>query len=389
MIQYHKSAFGLGLLFRINGSAIYRSFIPGVLSAVVVVLLRLIVHADDTKTSVIDDSILHPYAVGALVASLTFLLVFRAQQGYARYWEACSAVHHCLSKWMDAVNHAGAYHLQCAHYDPIKPPSFFDYPDLDGSFLTRNRESSNRATASGGAEQQLQDTIGSTNSESERLHERARHKSIQQVQKHYLKAVTRIPISAAQRRFSSNRSTSSGQQGGDPIPLEGFARLDGNWGSRRFDNNHTAAANSSASSNNKNNSHNTHSHDASTYFDPRDPDARDPQGFAGCSGGHTAPLFLQELAHLASLAAAVALSTLRNDVEGAESPLDIYSPGSPWPPVDPDRGGVKRRDGAAIEYTWKQRLKYFVGAGRTSHERTLYNAARPLPVLGGVSEAEV
>jgi len=371
MIQYHKSAFGLGLLFRINGSAIYRSFLPGILSAAVVMLLRLITHDDDTKTSIIDDSILHPYAVGALVASLTFLLVFRAQQGYARYWEACSAVHHCLSKWMDAVNHAGAYHLQCEHYNPIKPPSFFDYPDLDGSFLTRNREASREACAE---QQQQQQQVESKNSESERLHERAQSKSITQVDKRYLKAVTKIPISPKHKSCSNLSSSSRSGDRGSPIPLEGEPRLDGNWGSRRF-------------ANNSNKNKNDDSSNASTYFDPRNPNLRDPQGFAGFSGGNTAPLFLQELAHLASLMAAVALSTLRNDVDGAESPLDIYSPGSPWPAVDPDRS-TKKKD-AAIEYSWTQRLKYFVGAGRTAHERTLYNAARPLPVFGGVSEAEV
>ena len=44
-------------------------------------------------------------------------------------------------------------------------------------------------------------------------------------------------------------------------------------------------------------------------------------------------LFLQELAHLSSLLAAVAMSTLRNDLERAESPLCEYIPGQPWPAV--------------------------------------------------------
>ena len=44
-------------------------------------------------------------------------------------------------------------------------------------------------------------------------------------------------------------------------------------------------------------------------------------------------LFLQELAHLSSLLSAVAMSTLRNDLDLAESPLCEYIPGQPWPPV--------------------------------------------------------
>ena len=89
----------------------------------------------------------------------------------------------------------------------------------------------------------------------------------------------------------------------------------------------------------------------------------------------------------------MALSTLRNDVEGAESPLDVYVPNSPWPAVDPDRDDSKNRPTASkhggLQYTWWQRLKYFVGAGRSDRERTRYNAARPLGVLGGVSEGEI
>lgn len=39
------------------------------------------------------------------------------------------------------------------------------------------------------------------------------------------------------------------------------------------------------------------------------------------------PLFLQEAAHLLSLLSAVAMSTLRNDLETAESPLITFTPG--------------------------------------------------------------
>jgi hypothetical protein len=41
-------------------------------------------------------------------------------------------------------------------------------------------------------------------------------------------------------------------------------------------------------------------------------------------------LFLQESAHLISLMSAVALSTLRNEIEGVEAPLCEFVPGKPW-----------------------------------------------------------
>ena len=120
-----------------------------------------------------------------------------------------------------------------------------------------------------------------------------------------------------------------------------------------------------------------------TFFDPHHPDHVDAAGFASMQGGHTAPLFLQELAHLASLLIAVALSTLRNDIEGAESPLAMYIPGQPWPEVDPDRDMPYDVSSCGIK------LKTFLSVGKTPEERTLWNAARPLPVIGGVSDAEI
>ena len=91
MIEYYKKAFGLNLLLRFNGSAVYRGTVPGALSAIFVVLLRYAWTHNDDK---FDESLQHPYALGVLVASLSLLLVFRVQQGYARYWEACSATFH-------------------------------------------------------------------------------------------------------------------------------------------------------------------------------------------------------------------------------------------------------------------------------------------------------
>ncbi|KAL7554404.1 hypothetical protein ACHAWF_017871 [Thalassiosira exigua] len=113
------------------------------------------------------------------------------------------------------------------------------------------------------------------------------------------------------------------------------------------------------------------------------------KSFACRPGGKTPPLFLQELAHLSSLAMAVSLSTLRNDVEYSESPLDMHIPGSRWPPSDPDNlpGPVRK------EFQHRFRpitiLRHWSGRDRLPHWRSKYNAARPLLVLGGVSYGEI
>mmetsp|Transcript_974 Transcript_974/g.1410 ORF Transcript_974/g.1410 Transcript_974/m.1410 type:complete len:402 (-) Transcript_974:1187-2392(-) len=100
-------------------------------------------------------------------------------------------------------------------------------------------------------------------------------------------------------------------------------------------------------------------------------------------------LFLQEVAHLLSLLSAVAMSTLRNDVEGTESPLDKYTPGDPWPPVDPDALSVNvRREYNEHSRFWTV-LEFLLGSNRSIQHRTLYNRARPFSVLGNVSDAEM
>ena len=100
-------------------------------------------------------------------------------------------------------------------------------------------------------------------------------------------------------------------------------------------------------------------------------------------------LFLQETAHLLSLLSAVALSTLRNDIDIAASPLTPYIPGVPWPDVDPDnlpRETKKMYGDGNFFFRW---LSFCLGLSRSAKRRTLYNAARPFGVLGGVSDSEI
>ena len=93
MIQYHRSAFGLNLLIRVHGSAVFRGAIMGFMSVVLLIIIREVWSPPDERTA---DEINHPYAIGVLVATLTFLLVFRVQSAYGRYWEACGNVYHMV-----------------------------------------------------------------------------------------------------------------------------------------------------------------------------------------------------------------------------------------------------------------------------------------------------
>jgi hypothetical protein len=240
--------------------------------------------------------------------------------------------------------HAAVYHLQSDVYDAIKPPSFCAFANTLDRYhvLTRAREHNN---------------IPEHLSETQRLYQRAIEKSIAPVVESKLSKKKQLSVRKSRLLKKWGKHLSNNPID-DPVSLQGTPRLGGGWEKLYQEIGRTARE--------------------ATFFDPEHPDLIDPCGFAGVQGGRTPPLFLQELAHLASLLSAVALSTLRNDIEGAESPLDIYEPGSPWPAVDPHKNE-----------RFSQRLNFFLGNTKTTRERTRYNASRPLQVLGGVSEAEI
>ena len=591
MINYHRSAFGWNLLFRVHGSAVYRACLPGLIALIIFFMFRYFC----VDCNQYENTIEHPYVIGVVVGGITFLIVFRASSSYARYWEATTCIYGMQSKWMDATISTAGYHMQCSHYDKIKPPSYFTYPQLNAEFLTRDRERlrqevsfraqqgvmnsqraimrSINAVADSDSEHELGDdvdlsqekhrksrnphdqstlrsqarahslitdmipqkikdklprgsghahhghhgsghqhgsgghhhssgrskykqqasnlfetanavqerrtqtgvisfalrnslnggpdgatTVAAATSDTNNIngdndsnnkddsmnsdgladyivrltdqvaseHERnetrddgdaaaktTNHVSFGEDDKEQPEDISKnanfnkvrprlVPTSklsssarrtssdesggststppggSSARRLSSKRKRSSkrtarGPGGYDlehhrrpaveqPHFLSGPGRLDGNWGPL-FDDG------------------------KDTFVDPHSKSNKPPvTGFASFQGGRTPPLFLQELAHLSSLLTAVAFSTLRNDIDGTESPLDFYHIGSPWPEVDP--GDIEDLN-AGIWTRISRNLCYFFGGGRTPEERTRYNAARPLSVLGGVSDNEI
>ena len=301
--------------------------------------------------------------------------------------------------------------MQSSHYDNIRPPKFSENFGLNSKRLTRDRERVRRSRASLGTSGKISEA-------------RAKSKSIEHVrvngtiaemlgvtpdEAHTIAGDSVLPrqhstmsqqnstrttlTKSGQRDHSSNRSLlkrnfikristrrfESAENHPDSqrqsccdenVPLDttrppkfltGKSRLDGNWGAL-FDDG------------------------KSTYMNPDDITQIDHDGFASIQGGHTPILFLQELAHLSSLLNAVAMSTLRNDVEGVSSPLSLYIPGSHWPAVDPKL--EQDLYDSPLE-GWCYAFLFFLGQGRSPQERARYNVARPLPVLGGVSDGEI
>jgi hypothetical protein len=99
--------------------------------------------------------------------------------------------------------------------------------------------------------------------------------------------------------------------------------------------------------------------------------------------------FLQEMAHLVSLLTAVSMATLRVDHPRAEVPITEYVSGQAFPPVDPDDLDEEIKKEYGEDFFFQRWIVFCLGLSRNEKYRTLYNKARPFPVLGGVSDHEV
>ncbi|KAL9190032.1 hypothetical protein ACHAXT_007243 [Thalassiosira profunda] len=382
MIEYYRGPYGANLLFRWHGSALAKAFLPGLLSVAIYLILFYAAPAAARE----DEYLNHPYAVGVLVSSVSFLIIFRANYGYQRYWEACGAVHKLTSKWMDATAFCGVFHLQSELYGGMRPPSFFDHDDLNQLHLTRDREGeasykhgapgaglegpSNRSPGGGPQDEAAEGGARRATVESLRSHDSDENVSRSLRRRRYVKSINETRDT---RGYSRTESDAAAELC-DEKHLLGPPRLDGGWG-LLYPNEINGKC-------------------TATYCDISEAGKQrrpmpDGRGFASTVGGRTPSLFLQELAHLSSLLCAVALTTLRNDLDYVESPLDVYIPGQPWPVVDPVKLPKETKRRAYQHRRFRRNLRYLLGMDQTKKSRTIYNAARPMLVLGGVSDNEI
>ena len=86
MIDYFKGIYGINLLFRVHGSSLFKGSLVGLVSVLVYLAIEL---QWNKGRDLNDDDLGHPYGVGVLVGSVSFVIIFRANYGYQRYWEAC------------------------------------------------------------------------------------------------------------------------------------------------------------------------------------------------------------------------------------------------------------------------------------------------------------
>ena len=83
MITYQSHLFGLPLLTRAHGSAVYRAVIPSLLSTAIL-LIGVYVFDNPIDENQVDPVIKQNFAIGAFIGFFTFLVTFRASFAYGR-----------------------------------------------------------------------------------------------------------------------------------------------------------------------------------------------------------------------------------------------------------------------------------------------------------------
>lgn len=212
-------------------------------------------------------------------------------------------MHQMHSKWLDVGMCVAAFHLQSSRYNSIKPPSFGSNPHLTS--LERERERLNEPTREE-VENQIDETL-----EKEKETNGQPTSRFSKWLKKRKKYITRNNGETTQAREQGNHGKAHKKR-------ERRTSLDDRIRQTGKNINAPATPKPHHQHKKKRRGHRRVATALSTIPSPlaADPDALDER-----------PLFLQEAAHLLSLLSAVAFSTLRNDLEHAESPLIPFEPG--------------------------------------------------------------
>lgn len=269
-----------------------------------------------------------------------------------------------LSKWMDVATYMAAFHYQSKIYDTYRPPSFGEHNNLRNR--TREREREHVMTQA--------ETVEAMKAslEAKQREEKRNKKRWWMLMPGATKRAKSQEASVPGEEKSTRTKPQQHNKGKD-ISGVGTVRFKA---PRSFHKQFEITANPA---------------DRQARYSMRKIQSEKSSGIRSTEPIHIPypSLFLQETAHLVSLLAGVALSTLRNDIEGAPSPLAEYFPGQPMPPVDPDELSKDVRKTWNSGHKTISSLYFLLGLSRNDRYRTLYNYNRPFQILGGVSDAEI
>lgn len=291
--------------------------------------------------------------------------------------EAFTAVHQMHSRWLDVGMQLASFHLQSEKYDKYKPPCFGSYPEI-GS-LVRERERVNEQTLEDLQEQLDQEMILEKRDSMRFKMTRSIHNLLTKnydddnVQMQTKAGTNENDKKNKRKNIHSKKHSPSHHSNHSARPhVKMIGPSAGSIMSKCSSTTATDKANASA----KKNNYPSNLGKESLFTKAWEPsDGPSP--------------FLEEAAHLLSLLSAVSMSTLRNDLASAASPLITFKPNEPFPHVDPDAYNADVRKEWTKTHWSVAIFKYLFGLSRSPQDRTLYNAARPFRVIGGVSDAEI
>eukprot|EP00416_Gambierdiscus_australes_P024153 CAMPEP_0171079916 /NCGR_PEP_ID=MMETSP0766_2-20121228/15548_1 /TAXON_ID=439317 /ORGANISM="Gambierdiscus australes, Strain CAWD 149" /LENGTH=432 /DNA_ID=CAMNT_0011537125 /DNA_START=43 /DNA_END=1338 /DNA_ORIENTATION=+ len=123
MITYKKGCSGLFLLLRIAGTSWPHGIVPGLLSAGLGVVLGFAGEANALITNESEFSA-NPYPYQLFAYLVGFVLVFRTNFGYLRYWDALDAIQRMGAKWLDGACMAIAFDAPGDVSSPFLQQSF-------------------------------------------------------------------------------------------------------------------------------------------------------------------------------------------------------------------------------------------------------------------------
>jgi len=122
MLTYKKGWAGVFLLLRIAGTSWPHGIIPGLLSAGLGLGLSLVEDFDNLISNE-DAFVKNPYPYQLFAYLVGFVLVFRTNFSYLRYWEGLDAVQRMGAKWLDGACMAIAFDAKGDVWTPFLQPS--------------------------------------------------------------------------------------------------------------------------------------------------------------------------------------------------------------------------------------------------------------------------
>jgi len=120
MIDYSKGFLGLPSLTHWHGSVLPRAAIPAIFSAFATTLTRFI---GDQTEDLSHDGTFSAYGQGAFQSLnfvVGFMVIYRAQQAYARYWQGRMAFQKMSAYWGSAFIHTCSFAKCAPHREPMK-----------------------------------------------------------------------------------------------------------------------------------------------------------------------------------------------------------------------------------------------------------------------------